>query len=99
MNDWIRNTDDYDLRYQLRDHVGKLESNDVSNQQKTVLLHEFYTKFTADGVQGLEKVANDYQQELIRDYEDYLEDVFEPRLEKLFKKYDRDLNSLRKVQE
>ena len=60
MNDWIRNTKDRDLEYELQEHVDKLESDDSSDQEKTVLLHEFYTRFTADGVQGLDKIAKDH---------------------------------------
>lgn len=30
----------------------------------------------------------------MRDYEEYLEDYFEPRLEKLWKKYNKDLKAL-----
>ena len=62
------------------------------------MLHEFYTKYRAEGVAGVEKVAGEYQDELIDDYAKYLKKTFEPRLEKLFKKYTTDLNSLTELQ-
>ena len=83
MRQWARTTKNGRLKEELLDAASRI-TDDISETEEAALLHEFFSKFTAQGLETLDDTAEKYRDQMIEDFETYLKRKFEPRLKKLF---------------